>query len=248
MRRFDGRTALVTGASSGLGAAIAVALGREGAFVAVGCHRNREGAEQTLAALRDAGGEGVVLPFDVGDRAAVEQAVEQCVELRGGLDAAFANAGIAADGWFLTQTAEEMAEVVRVNLLGTALLCRAAARVMARKRRGSIVTVASVAGLASSPGQSCYAASKGGVIALSKTLASELARFGVRVNCLVPGLVASGLGARLDRRHRAEAEARIPLRRLAAAEEIARAALFLASDEASYVLGHTLVVDGGLLA
>lgn len=248
MRRFEGRTALVTGASGGLGAAIALAFAREGAFVAVACHRNLEGAERTLSAIRDAGGDGLVLRFDVGERAEVEEAVDRCVELRGGLDVAVANAGIAADGWFLTQPAEDLAEVVRVNLLGTAQLCRAAARVMARRRRGSIVTMASVAGLAASPGQSAYAASKGGVVALSQTLASELARFGVRLNCLVPGLVASGLGARLDKRHRAEAEARIPLRRLAEADEIARAALFLASDDASYVLGHTLVVDGGLLA
>lgn len=248
MKRFEGRTALVTGASGGLGGAIARALGREGAFVALGCYTHPEGAEQTLTALREAGGDGVVLPFDIGDPAEVARAVDHCVELRGSIDVAFANAGVAADGWFLTQGADAMAEVVRVNLLGTAQVCRSVARVMARQRRGSLVTVASVAGLGSSPGQSCYAASKGGIIALSKTLASELARFGVRVNCLVPGLVASGLGARLDKRHRHETEARIPLRRLGEADEIARAALFLASDEASYVVGHTLVVDGGLLA
>jgi 3-oxoacyl-[acyl-carrier protein] reductase len=241
MKRFEGRTALVTGASGGLGAAIALALGREGAFVALGCHTSPAGAEATLAKLREAGGDGIVLAFDIGAAAEVEQAVDHCVSLRGGIDLAFANAGIAADGWFLTQGAEAME-------LGTAHVCRSVARVMARQRRGSLVTVASVAGLGSSPGQSFYAASKGGIIALTKTLASELARFGVRVNCLVPGLVASGLGARLDRRHRAETEARIPLRRLGEAEEIAPAALFLASDDASYVVGHTLVVDGGLVA
>ena len=248
MSRFTGRTVLVTGGSRGLGAAIARGFGAEGAYVAIGCRSRAEEAEAVLRDVREAGGEGEVTRFDVADPDEVDRAVDDLAERRGGLDVAVANAAVADDGWFLTGAHEAFTEVVRTNLGGAAATCRAAARVMVRRRRGAIVTVASVAGLAASPGQASYAASKGGIVALTGTLAAELARFGVRVNCVVPGYAATGLAARLDRARLRDALARVPLRRAAEPHEIAGPVLFLASDDAAYVVGHTLVVDGGLLA
>ena len=247
-RRFIGKVALVTGASRGLGRAIAMRLAAEGAFVAIGYKDGREGAEATLEALRVQGGDGCVSRFDVTDPRATEDAIRALHGERGRLDVVVANAGIAHDGYFAMGDPESFGSVLSVNVGGTANTCRSAARVMMTQRAGAIVTVSSVAGVAAAPGQASYAASKGGIIALTKALAAELASRGIRVNCVVPGLLNAGLALRLDHRVIAARRAQIALGRLGEAEEVAGAVAFLASSEAAYVVGHALVVDGGLSA
>jgi 3-oxoacyl-[acyl-carrier protein] reductase len=246
--RFAGRTVLVTGASRGLGRAIAEAFGGEGAFVYVG-YRARQGeAEETLRGIREAGGEGAALALDVRDRAAVERAVGRIVAERGAPAVVVNNAGVASDELFATMSDEGWDEVLAVNLGGTFNVCRAVARPMMGKKSGAIVNVASVAGLHASAGQANYAASKGGVLALTRTLAVELAPRGIRVNAVVPGLCAVGMAARLDRRVADQKRAAIPLGRFGTGEEIARVVLFLASEDAAYVVGQAIVADGGLSA
>jgi 3-oxoacyl-[acyl-carrier protein] reductase len=248
MRRFEGKSVLVTGASRGLGRAIASAFGAEGAFVGVGYKTRKDAAEETLADVVRRGGVGVCLAIDTTDPAACDAAVAAVVAARGNVDVLVANAGVAEDGPFVMEDPAAFARVVATNLTGTANVCRAAARAMMSERRGAIVTVSSVAGFHASPQQASYAATKGGIVALTRTLAAELARAGIRVNCVAPGLVATGLVKRLDHRVVQRRTETIPLARLAEASEIAEAVLFLASDAASYVVGATLVVDGGLTA
>jgi 3-oxoacyl-[acyl-carrier protein] reductase len=205
-----------------------------------------QGARETLTLVREAGGNGDVLALDASDAANVATAFETVLARRGGVDVLVNNAAVVRDEPFPLLTAEGFDDVVRTNLGGVFYASRAAARAMIAKKRGAIVNIGSVAGAFASPGQSAYAASKGGVIALTKTLAAELAPRGVRVNAVVPGLLSTGMAQRLDHRVAKEKRGRIPLGRFGDGEEVAKVVLFLASDEASYVVGQALVVDGGL--
>jgi len=244
--RLDGRTALVTGGSRGLGRAIALRLAGAGAHVAIGFHRGEAAAADTAGAIAAAGGSASLCRFDVTDVAAVAAAVDALVAERGGIDVLCHAAGVVRDALFALSSPDDWQEPLRVNLGGALAVARAAVRPMLARGGGAIVLVGSVAGLRASPGQAGYAASKGGILALSATLAAELAPRGVRVNALVPGLIAAGMVQRLDRRVVEDKVRRIPLGRLGKADEVADAALFLASDASSYVVGQALVVDGGL--
>ncbi len=246
MRRFQGATVLVTGASRGLGRAIAVAFAREGAFVWVGFRVQAAQAEQTVALLREAGGDGAAVALDVRDAERVNAVVASLLEQRPALDVVVNNAGIARDELFPMMQKDSWQQVLATNLDGTFNVCRAVTRPMMAKKRGAIVNVASVAGQRASVGQVNYAASKGGVLALTQSLAAELAPRGIRVNAVVPGLCAAGLVETLDRRVVEARRQHIPLGRLGTAEELAKVVLFLASDDAAYVVGQALVVDGGL--
>lgn len=245
MRRFEGKSVLVTGASRGLGRGIAESFGREGARVGVGYRVRKDEAERTLAEITAAGGTGMLLAFDVRDPNSVEAAFAEFA--RGAaLDVLVNNAALVRDQSFVMMSTEYWEHVIAANLTGTYHCCRAAVPRMMAQRRGAIVNVASVAGMRASPGQANYAASKGGILALTGTLAAELAPRGVRVNAVVPGLLTTGMGQRLDQRIAENRRGAIPLGRFGAAEEVASAVLFLASDEASYIVGQSLVVDGGL--
>ncbi len=238
--------ALVTGASRGLGRAIAEDLAAAGAFVYVTYRRREAEAQETLSAIREAQGQGEALPLDVRSRSSIREVIDHVLDRQGQLDLLVNNAGVSRDELFALMSDEAWDEVIAVNLSGVMACCRAAARPMLQKKHGAIINIASVAGLHASPGQANYAASKGGVIALTRTLAAELAPKGVRVNAVVPGLFRVGMAATLDRRIVEDRRRRIPLGRFGEGHEVARAVTFLASEASSYIVGQALVVDGGL--
>lgn len=244
--RFAGKTVVITGASRGLGRALALAFAGEGAWVLAGYQRRAEDAAATVKMLRDAGGAGEAAAFDVTRPAEVQAALQKALELRGELHVLVNNAGRVRDVPFAMMTAEEWRGVLDTNLDGAFHCTRAALPALLKAKRAAVVNVASVAGLRASPGQTSYAASKGGLLALTRTLAAELAPRGIRVNALVPGLLDTGMAQHMDRRVVERYRAAMPSGRLGTGEEVARAALFLASDDASYVYGQALVVDGGL--
>lgn len=235
---------LVTGASRGLGRAIALAFAREGARVGVGYRSHTEEAEQVVAEIIAADGHAMLAHMDVRDETSVREAIIQLASADG-LHAVVNSAAIVRDQLFPMLDAQAWRDVLSVNLTGTYHVIRAALPYLMRSL-GCVVNVASVAGLRASPGQSSYAASKGGVLALTTTLAAELAPRGVRVNAVVPGMLSTGMGERLDHRVAERRRAVIPMGRFGTGDEVARAVLFLASDDATYIVGQQLVVDGGL--
>jgi len=241
--RFQDRIVVVTGASRGLGRAIACAFAAEGAHVAVGYLRAAEEATRTLDLMR---GSGEPFRFDVTRPDEVQAAFAALLRRRGRVDVLVNNAGVAFDSPAPLLDPEGWRRVLAVNLDGAFHCTQAVLPGMLHARRGAIVNVASVSALRANPGQASYAASKGGLLALSRTLAAELAPRGIRVNAVVPGLIDAGMVHHLDHRLLERLRERIPVGRLGLAEEVARAVLFLSSDEASYVVGCELPVDGGL--
>ena len=251
--RFDGRVAIVTGAATGIGAAAARAFAREGAHVVVLDVDVAEG-EATAAAIADAGGIARFRRVDVTDEEAIRSAVGETVGEQGRLDVMHANAGIEWTKKVVDTSREEWQRVIDVNLTGVYLACRYALLHMARQGSGALVLTSSPHAINTVPDAGAYAASKGGVLALTRSLALEGAPYGVRANALLPGAVDTPMlrrEARASRDPDAQLErwaAIHPLNRLGRPEEIAEAALFLASDAASFVTGTALAVDGGLLA
>jgi 3-oxoacyl-[acyl-carrier protein] reductase len=247
-KRFENQTIVVTGASRGLGRAIAIAFAAEGAHVFIGYHSREDDAKRAAEMVQQAGGVATLLPFDVQDPASVDVAIERVLAERGQIDVLVNNAAIVQDAPFALMSRENWQQVIDVNLGGVFSCCRAVARSMMGKRKGIIVNVASVAGIHASPGQANYSAAKGGILALNRTLAVELARHGIRVNAVVPGLLSTGMAAKLDHRIAAQKKQMIPLGRFGTAEEVAGVVVFLASPEAAYIIGQAIVVDGGLTA
>jgi NAD(P)-dependent dehydrogenase (short-subunit alcohol dehydrogenase family) len=253
MGRLEGRSTVVTGAASGIGRATSLLFAKEGA--AVVCVDRAGEVEATAKAIRDAGGRAAAVIGDAGKEDDVKAYIERAVAEHGGLDAVYANAGIgAAPGAFGTLdqiTPEGWMEVLRINLVGPFLAIKHASAVMREKGKGSIICTASVAGIRSGAGGVPYSASKAGVINLVQTCANQLYGTGVRVNAICPGLIETGMTRGVYQRARERGtQDRIgqlnPLKRGGEPEEIAGAALFLASDDSSYVNGQAIVVDGGL--
>lgn len=238
--------ALVTGASAGIGRAIALRLAKDGFHVLVHGNRNRAGAEATLAALVDTGGTGETIFFDVSDRASVEAALDQRFPAAEKVTPSVLinNAGIHKDNLAGMMSDGEFDDVVRTNLYGAFYLMRWCTRRMLRRREGVIVNVASLAGQTGNAGQINYAASKAGLIAMTKTLAMELGARNIRVNAVAPGFVETEMLAGVPG---IEAmKERIPLKRFGTADEVAGAVAFLCSKDATYVTGQTISVNGGL--
>lgn len=246
-RPLEGRVTLVTGGSRGIGAAIAADLATAGARVAVNYAQNRDAADQVVAAIIAAGGEAVAVQGDVGDAEQAAALVEATEEAFGDdLWNLVANAGITRDNLISRIAEEDWDRVIAVNLGGTFHVARAATRRMLRAKRGSIVTMSSVVGLHGNPGQTNYAASKAGVIGLTKALAKEVGVRGIRVNCVAPGYIATELTDVLPDEIRDILLQQTPLGRLGDPADIAGCVRFLLSDEAAYVTGAVLQVDGGL--
>ncbi len=242
-----GRVTLVTGGSRGIGAAISRQLAAAGAKVGVNYTANREAADAVVAAIAAAGGEAVAVAGDVSDPDAAGAMIEATEEAFGDdLWNLVANAGITRDNLISRITPEDWDRVIDVNLGGTFHVCRAASRKMLRKKRGSIVTMSSVVGLHGNLGQTNYAASKGGVIALTKALAKEVGSRGIRVNCVAPGYISTELTDVLNDDIRGVLLAQTPLGRLGEPDDIASTVRFLLSDDAAFVTGAVLSVDGGL--
>lgn len=247
---LQGRRALVTGASSGIGKATAERLGREGASVCVNYYseRERQDAEQVVATIEGSGAQAFALAADVGDEDAVRQLVTQAAERFGGLDLLVNNAGIEKKVPVLEMSLDDWDAVMRTNLTGTFLCLREAGRVMAAAGGGVIVNISSVHEFIPWPGFAHYCASKGGMKLLMETAARELAPHKIRVVNIAPGAIATPINRSVldDPQAKEAVEAEIPLGRMGNADEIAAAVVWVASDEASYVTGTTVLVDGGM--
>jgi 3-oxoacyl-[acyl-carrier protein] reductase len=241
---FDltGKTALVTGASGGIGGAIARALHGQGATVAVSGTR----LEPLEALAGELGGRAHVLPCDLVDAEAVEALPKRAAEAMGQVDILVNNAGITRDQLFMRMSDADWDAVIAVNLTSVMRLTRGVLRGMMKARWGRIVSVSSIVGVAGSPGQASYAASKAGVIAMSKSLAKEVASRGITVNAIAPGFIATAMTEKLNEEQTARLAAQIPAGRMGTAAEVAAAAVYLASEEAAYVTGQTLHVNGGM--
>ncbi len=243
---LSGKTALVTGASRGIGRAIAVRLAAEGACVAANYAGNEAAAKETLAAIEAAGGRGLLFRFDVGSATEVDAAVKGILAERGRIDILVNNAGITRDNLLMRLTEEDFDEVVRTNLKGLFLVTKAVSRQMIRQRCGRIVNLSSVVGEMGNAGQSVYAASKAGIIGFTKSMARELASREVTVNAIAPGFITTEMTDRLPEATRKEFAERIPLGRFGAPAEVAELALFLVSDAAAYVTGQVIGINGGM--
>jgi 3-oxoacyl-[acyl-carrier protein] reductase len=243
------RVALVTGASRGIGRAVAVAVARDGLKVYLNYATNEEAAREALGAVEAAGGTGALLPFDVADGAAVDAAIARIVEESGRLDVVVNNAGVAIDALLPRLREEDWERLLAVNLTGALHVCRAASRhLLKAKEGGRIVNITSVVGEAGNPGQAGYAATKAGLIGLTRSLARELAPRGVTVNAVAPGYIETDMtAAHLAGDGRKALLARIPLGRIGRPEDVADAVRFLVSPDAGYVTGQVVRVNGGML-
>jgi 3-oxoacyl-[acyl-carrier protein] reductase len=241
---FDltGKAALVTGATGGIGGAIARAFHRQGATVALSGTR-RDVLDQLSEELKD---HVHVLPCNLADKDEVEALVPQCEQAMGRLDILVANAGITKDNLLVQLRDEDWDQVVAINLTATFRLARAALRGMMRQRFGRIIGITSVVGITGNPGQGNYTATKAGMIGMIKSIAAEYAKRGVTANCIAPGLIATAMTEKLNDKQRETILARVPAGRLGAGADVAAAAVFLASQEAAYITGQTLHVNGGM--
>lgn len=243
---LSGKVALVTGAGSGIGKAVALKLARKGACVIVNYGHSKENADAVVEEILAMGKEAETFGCSVNDFHAVETMIKDIVKRHGKIDILVNNAGITKDNLLMMMKEEEFDQVIDVNLKGTFNTMRHAARQMMKQKGGSIVNISSVVGLMGNPGQVNYAASKSGIIGMTKSLAKELGSRNVRVNAVAPGFVKTPMTEALPEEVKEAGKAQIPLDRFGDPEEIASAVCFLASEEASYITGQVLCADGGM--
>ena len=248
MRRLEGRVALVTGAGRGIGRATAVRLASEGAKVAINFKGNRAAAGEAKTLVEGAGSKAVLVQGDVAADGQAEEIVKAALAFgEGRLDILVNNAGITRDNLLLRMSAEDWDAVLDLNLRGAFLVTKAAMRPMMRQRSGRIVNVASIAGVMGNAGQANYAAAKAGIIGLTKSVAREMASRNITCNAVAPGFVPTDLTEPLPQQVKDELLKQIPLERFGTVEDVANAIAFLVSDDASYITGQVLVVDGGMV-
>ncbi|MBO5652072.1 MAG: 3-oxoacyl-[acyl-carrier-protein] reductase [Selenomonas sp.] len=244
---LDGKVALVTGASRGIGRAIALKLAAEGAKVAINYAGNTAKAEEVKAEIEKNGGEAILVQADVADSAAVETMVNTVVEKFGQIDILVNNAGITRDGLLMRMKDEDFDAVINTNLKGVFYCTKLVSKLMMKKRSGRIINMASVVGLMGNAGQTNYAAAKAGVIGFSKSAAKELAARGITVNMVAPGFIDTDMTAAMTDKAKEMTLTGIPLNRMGTPEDVANAVAFLVSDNASYITGQVINVDGGMV-
>jgi len=246
MDRLEGKVALVTGASRGIGAAIAQRLASEGAAVVVNYAGSQAAAEAVVAGIAEAGGRAVAIRADVSVPEECTKLVADTVAEFGALDILVNNAGITRDGLLVRMSDEDWDRVIATNLTGVFSMCRAAGKVMMKARTGAIVNISSVVGISGNAGQANYSAAKAGVIGLTKSVARELAARNVRCNAVAPGFIETDMTKDLSEPQRDAIAATVAMGRFGSAKDVASAVSFLASEEAAYVTGQVLAVDGGM--
>ena len=239
----ENKTAIVTGASRGIGRATAVELAKAGYFVIINFKSNEAAAQETLNLVKSAGGDGEIFQFDVADNSQTKEAVKAITERHKNIQVLINNAGITADGLFMLLGEDEWDSVINTSLKGFYNITKPVLREMVRKKCGSIVSVSSLSALMPNRGQANYAAAKAGIIAASRALASEVARFGIRVNVVAPGLIETDM---IKDAPVAEIKKMIPMARLGKPEDVASVIRFLCSSDASYVTGQVIGINGGI--
>ncbi|MCT4661665.1 MAG: 3-oxoacyl-[acyl-carrier-protein] reductase [Tissierellales bacterium] len=243
---LKGKTAIVTGGSRGIGKAIAMTLAKQGANIVINYRSRSEEAENTLEEIKALGVETLLVQADISKFEQAENLIKQTKEQFGSVDILVNNAGITQDNLMMRMTEEEFDNVIAVNLKGTFNCIRHVAKIMSKQKSGRIINLSSVSGLAGNIGQINYAASKSGVIGMTKTAARELAKKGVTVNAIAPGFIETEMTGVLSEDVKKQILSQIPLKRMGSVNEIAGAVLFLASEAGAYVTGQTLTVDGGM--
>ncbi|WP_044893800.1 3-oxoacyl-[acyl-carrier-protein] reductase [Bacillus alveayuensis] len=244
---LQGKVALVTGASRGIGRAIALELARQGAKVAVNYAGSEAKANEVVAEILEMGSEAFAVQADVSKVEAVDNMVKEVLDRFGRIDILVNNAGITRDNLIMRMKEEEWDEVININLKGVFNCTKAVTRPMMKQRYGRIINIASIVGVSGNPGQANYVAAKAGVIGLTKTTAKELASRNITVNAIAPGFITTDMTDKLSEEVREEMLKQIPLARFGEPKDIARVAVFLASDAADYMTGQTLHVDGGMV-
>ncbi|HEY3374009.1 MAG TPA: 3-oxoacyl-[acyl-carrier-protein] reductase [Candidatus Aquicultor sp.] len=244
--KLDKKVALVTGGARGIGAAVCLRLAQEGATI-VFSDRDASIASDTINAVSELGGKAVFYEADVTVKSQMDEVFADVVKTLGSIDIVVNNAGITRDGLFIRMKEEDWAAVININLTGVFNVSQAAAKYMLKQRCGTIINMASVIGVAGNAGQANYAASKAGVIGLTKSLAKEFAGRGVRVNAVAPGFIETEMTRKLSDEVREQARQNIPLGFFAEPSDVAAAIAFLASDDARYITGQVLLVDGGMV-
>ena len=240
------KIALVTGASGGIGRAIAVALAGAGAYVYVNYNGSQGKAEETVRLIEEKGGQAEICKFNVGDFEETNKAVSDIIAAKGRLDILVNNAGITKDGLMMMMTEAQFDDVININLKGAFNTIKAATRTMVKQRSGRIINITSVSGVMGNAGQANYSASKAGMIGLTKSMARELASRNITVNAVAPGFIETEMTAVLSETVKEAAVKQIPVGRFGQPEDIANMVKYLASDEAAYVTGQVICVDGGM--
>ncbi len=247
MGKLDGKVALVTGASRGIGRAIAIALAKEGASVAVNYAGNSEKAGQVVSEIKEIGSEAVAIQGDVTDADSVTAMVKSVAEQFGKIDILVNNAGITRDNLLIRMKEDDWDSVINTNLKGVFLCTKAVSRPMMKQRQGRVINISSVVGVSGNAGQANYTAAKAGVIGLTKTSAKELAARGITVNAIAPGFIETDMTNDLNEEVGEQMRKQIPLGRFGSPEDVAKTVVFLASEDSSYITGQTIQVDGGMV-
>lgn len=243
---FKGKVALVTGASRGIGREIALMLASKGAYVIVNYAGSKDAAKAVVKEISDAGGNAEAYQCKVNDFAAVHEMIEYIVKEKKSIDIIVNNAGITRDNLLLRMSETEFDEVIDTNLKGTFNVCKNAIRYMLKKRSGSIVNMSSVVGISGNTGQANYSASKAGVIGFTKSIAREVAAKGIRVNAVAPGFIQTDMTDILSVQTKQSLLESVPMKRIGTPSDIAKTVCFLASEDADYITGQVLEVDGGM--